>query len=74
MYFIQVKLTLSVHYTDDYPDTLPDVSIEAIEGDLGDDEIAGILSGLKSVVRFPAYYYPHCTSPIYRARKIWGWQ
>ncbi|CAL1704789.1 unnamed protein product [Somion occarium] len=45
----ELKLTLSVHYTDDYPDTLPDVSIEAIEGDLGDDEIAGILSGLKSV-------------------------
>ncbi|KAK7693569.1 hypothetical protein QCA50_003138 [Cerrena zonata] len=43
------KLTLSVHYPDGYPDALPDLSIEATEGELSDHETEELLKGLKAV-------------------------
>ncbi|KAI0082682.1 RWD-domain-containing protein [Panus rudis PR-1116 ss-1] len=47
----EVKLALNVHYVDDYPDALPDLSLEAIEGDIDDEERTDLLNGLKAVVR-----------------------
>jgi hypothetical protein len=40
-----------VHYTDGYPDTLPDLSLEAIEGELEDDELESLLHELRTIVR-----------------------
>ena len=46
-----VQLTLTVHYTDAYPDELPDLSLDAIEGELEDDELQSLLNELCTVVR-----------------------
>jgi len=46
-----VRLSLTVHYTDGYPDELPDLSLEAIEGELVDDELESLLHELRTVVR-----------------------
>ena len=40
-----------MHYTDGYPDKLPDLSLEAIEGELEDDELESLLHELRTIVR-----------------------
>ena len=40
-----------MHYTDGYPDKLPDLSLEAIEGELEDDELKTLLHELRTIVR-----------------------
>ncbi|KAI4527849.1 RWD-domain-containing protein [Schizophyllum commune Tattone D] len=45
-----IKLALKVHYTDGYPDELPDLSFDVLEGELTDDELNGLLEGLRTVV------------------------
>ncbi|KIM87049.1 hypothetical protein PILCRDRAFT_95926 [Piloderma croceum F 1598] len=44
-----LRLTLTVHYTDGYPDKLPDLSLEAIEGELEDDELESLLHELRTI-------------------------
>jgi len=44
-----IKLTLSVHYPDDYPDSLPDLSLSPLEGDVEQAEIDNLLDGLIKV-------------------------
>jgi len=46
----QVKLLLNVHFTDDYPDSLPEMTLEPVEGELTDEEEAALLEGMKSTV------------------------
>ena len=46
-----MKLTLTIHFTEDYPNALPDVSLEAIEGTLDGDEMNGLMRDLRMVVR-----------------------
>lgn len=45
-----VKLTLDVRYPDDYPDVLPELSLEPVEGEVDDGEIDHLLGELRSVV------------------------
>lgn len=45
-----VKLVLEVQYTDGYPDTLPDLSVEAVAGSLEEVEIESLLQELREVV------------------------
>jgi len=45
-----VKLTLRVHYADGYPETLPELSLDAVDGDVDDDEVTELLSELWAVV------------------------
>ncbi|KAH8099491.1 RWD-domain-containing protein [Cristinia sonorae] len=42
-------LALNVVYPDEYPDVLPELSLEATEGELTDEEMAGLLKGMKTV-------------------------
>jgi hypothetical protein len=46
-----VELTLRVHYTDDYPEELPELSLKAVDGELDDDEVTELLDKLRIVVR-----------------------
>lgn len=50
IYVSAVKLTLSVHYPDDYPNVLPDLALEAAGGELEDREKNVLLSDLQTVV------------------------
>lgn len=54
MAFFLVKLTLDVQYPDDYPDVLPELSLELTEGEVDDEEIEQLLGELRSVVRIQA--------------------
>ena len=47
---IVVKLTLSVHYPEGYPDILPELSLDAIDGELEDEEKQKLIEELKAVV------------------------
>lgn len=49
--FTSVRVTLTVRYTDGYPEELPDLSLEAIEGELEDEELGSVLHELRAVVR-----------------------
>jgi len=44
-----LQLTLTVHYTEGYPDELPVLTVEAIEGELDDDELESLLNELRAV-------------------------
>ena len=45
-----VKLALDVTYPENYPDVLPELSLEAIEGELEDTEIEQLMEDLRTVV------------------------
>jgi len=45
----EVKLTLDVRYPDDYPDVLPELALEPLEGDIHDEEIEQLLVELTAV-------------------------
>ncbi|KAF5381001.1 hypothetical protein D9615_003932 [Tricholomella constricta] len=45
----ELKLTLCVHYTDQYPDTLPNLSLKTVDGEVDDEELEAILEELRSV-------------------------
>ncbi|KAF9464676.1 RWD-domain-containing protein [Collybia nuda] len=47
----ELKLTLCVHYTDEYPNVLPELSLQPVEGRVDDEEIDGLLKELGGVVR-----------------------
>jgi hypothetical protein len=47
-----VKITLKVHYTDDYPNTIPSLSLEPTETEFSEEEIDELLSELRNVVRW----------------------
>ncbi|KDQ60844.1 hypothetical protein JAAARDRAFT_31835 [Jaapia argillacea MUCL 33604] len=44
-----LKLNLNVHYPDEYPDALPDLSLENVEGSLDEDELNSLLNDLRIV-------------------------
>jgi len=46
---ISFKLTLSLHYPDGYPDILPELSLEAIEGELAEEESGKLIDELNTV-------------------------
>ena len=45
-----VKLALNVNYVEGYPDVLPDLSLEIIEGEVNDEEVAALLDDLRVIV------------------------
>jgi hypothetical protein len=47
----KVKLKLSVDYPDDYPDALPKLELEAVDGELDESESDTLLQSLADVVR-----------------------
>lgn len=46
----KVKLKLTVDYTDDYPDALPGLRLEAVDGEVNESESKALLKGLLDVV------------------------
>lgn len=51
-----MKITLEVQYPPEYPDSLPKLSLHAIEGEgeIEDSEINDLLKGLRDVARTAA--------------------
>ena len=50
-----VNLSLTVYYTDGYPDQLPKLSLEPLEGEIYEEEMNGLLDSAQVVVRILAY-------------------
>lgn len=46
----QVKLKLTVNYTNDYPEALPELRLEAVDGEINESETEELLNGLSDVV------------------------
>ncbi|KXN82095.1 RWD domain-containing protein 1 [Leucoagaricus sp. SymC.cos] len=44
-----LKITLKVHYTDDYPQTVPDLSLEPVDTEFTKDDINQLLKELRNV-------------------------
>ncbi|KAI0302009.1 RWD-domain-containing protein [Russula brevipes] len=44
-----LKLALAVNYTDNYPDELPNLALEPLEGDVDEEEINALLDGAQAV-------------------------
>ncbi|GBE82336.1 RWD domain-containing protein [Sparassis crispa] len=44
-----LKLALEVQYSNDYPDVLPELSLEIVEGSVDEEEIQHLLNGLRAV-------------------------
>lgn len=58
-----VKLALDVQYPDEYPEVLPDLSLETLEGSIDEEEIEHLLDELRRMVcPFPAF--PVCPSVV----------
>jgi hypothetical protein len=45
-----VNLSLTVYYTDGYPDELPKLSLELLEGEIDEEEVNGLLDSAQAVV------------------------
>ncbi|KAF9451049.1 RWD-domain-containing protein [Macrolepiota fuliginosa MF-IS2] len=44
-----LKITLKVHYTNDYPQSLPELSLDPVDTEFSDEEIDRLLQGLRDV-------------------------
>ena len=55
-YIYAVRLSLNVEYPDEYPDVLPELSLEHEDDVLDEVEADKLLSGMKTVVRSPIIY------------------
>lgn len=55
-----VKLKLSVNYTDDYPNLLPELELEAVEGEIDEPEHNSLLQGLADVVSMMFVGFDRC--------------
>jgi len=49
-YYKPAKISLKVHYTDDYPQTIPELSLEPIETYFTDGELDELICELQNVV------------------------
>lgn len=49
-WYCLVQLTLTVYYTEGYPDELPQLTLEAIKGELDDNELKLLMDELQTVV------------------------
>ncbi|KAF8228188.1 RWD domain-containing protein [Tricholoma matsutake] len=45
----ELRLTLCVHYTEEYPDRVPDMTLRAVEGQVDDQELQSLLLELRKV-------------------------
>lgn len=63
-----------MHYTDQYPDTLPSLSLEAVEGELDGGEIDELLAELRVVVRDHLFCPDLSRSLLLRGKRTSGWR
>lgn len=66
-------MTLRVHYGPEYPDALPDLSLDAVDGDLEDSEHDALMEDLRTVVSKDSYSVGVYLMRVDRARKILEW-
>ena len=48
-----------MHYTDNYPDELPELSLEPVEGEVDEDDIKVLLDSAQAVVSMLALSFMH---------------
>jgi len=49
-----------VHYTDEYPDELPNLSLEPLEGEVDEEELNDLLDSARAVVSTLIRAYAQC--------------
>ena len=60
-----VRLAMTVHYTDSYPDELPELSLQPIDGEVDEDDIRALLAGAQAVVSVLAHSHILCFTSIW---------
>ena len=50
-----VRIALTVHYTDSYPDELPELSLQPIDGEADEDDIGDLIASAQAVVSVLAH-------------------
>ena len=53
---------MTVYYTDGYPDELPKLSLELLEGEIDEEEINGLLDSAQTVVSILAFLWVPCVA------------
>jgi hypothetical protein len=56
---------MTVHYTDSYPDELPELSLQPIDGEVDEDDIRALLSSAEAVVSVLAYSHILCFTSMW---------
>lgn len=59
---------------DDYPDILPELSLNAVEGEVDSNEVTELLGELRTVVRYTRFYCGPIEKHLFREKKILEWQ
>jgi hypothetical protein len=70
---LSVRLNLKVHYPEGYPDVLPELSMDPINGEFTEDEMAALADDMKtSVCRFCPLRKLQSELSL-RAKRTLGW-
>ena len=56
---------MTVHYTDSYPDELPELSLQPIDGEVDEDDIRALLAGAQAVVSVLTRSHILCFTPMW---------
>jgi hypothetical protein len=56
-------VNLKIKYTEKYPDELPDIDIEPVEGELSELELGSAIEKLKEAVSLCLMFDGRCLSP-----------
>jgi hypothetical protein len=56
---------MTVHYTDSYPDELPELSLQPIDGEVDEDDIRDLLASAQAVVSVLAHSHTICFTPMW---------
>lgn len=59
-----VKLSLSVQYPDGYPDVIPELTLETLEGEIDEVETSSLLDDMRAVVSLRPLYYSDIPSVL----------
>lgn len=72
-----MKLSLSVSYPEDYPNVLPDLSLEPVEGDFSEEDLEALLNDMRTSVnnrlRF-LHMMQKLMTNCSRVKKASGWR
>lgn len=56
---------MTVHYTDSYPDEIPELSLQPIDGDVDEDDIEALLASAQAVVSLLAHSHIFCFTTMW---------
>lgn len=56
---------MTVHYTDSYPDELPELSLQPMDGEVDEDDIKSLLASARAVVSLLTHSHILCFTTMW---------